>query len=53
MARIPWSPESGRAPKKSMTPYLYFVKTRKNDIAAANPGLTFGELMQKVAEYWR
>lgn len=48
-----WSVEDGRAPKRSLTPYMLFVKERKYELMVENPSMPFGKMMQIVAERWR
>jgi hypothetical protein len=40
-----WSVEDGRAPKRSLTPYMLFVKERKYELMVENPSMPFGKMM--------
>ena len=51
--RPKWSVADGRPPKKALTGYMIFVKERKLGIMQENPQLTFGQVMQEVADRWR
>ena len=40
-------------PRKYLHAYLLFVKDTRNDLKCQNPGLTFKELSQLMAERWK
>jgi hypothetical protein len=41
------------APKRALTAYLFYSNAVRDQVKAANPGIQFGEVAQKISGQWK